>query len=156
MHEAFFYIPLVSKRVLPLGTRRRGGFPSCLRGFNAVPAHHWLSGLPDAAHTKTDNAAGVLSRSCGGIAYRRPTNELFVDHFRTICHCAVARPRVLDWPVRGISPPMSDSLRANLGRPAGAVRLDGPGIFPQRAVLPSLFLAECRLRVFSELCAAHL
>src|SRR6266700_3510001 len=144
MHEAFSKSPLDSKRVPPLGSRRGGSFPSRLRVFIAVPAHRWLFGLPDAAHTKADHPAGVLSGSCSGIANRGPTDELLVDYFRTICNCAVARPRVLDWPVRGVGPPMSDSLRAGLGRPAAAVRLDGPGIFPQRGVLLAFFLAERR------------
>src|SRR5437667_1702885 len=148
MHEASFKSPLDSKRVPPLGTRRGGGFPSRLRVFIVKPAHRWLSGLPDAAHTKADHPPGVLSGSCSGIANRGPTDELFVDHLRTICHCAVAHPRVLDWPVWGVGPLLSASLRADLGRPAAAVHLDGPGIFPQRAVLPALFVAERRLRVF--------
>src|SRR6266568_507363 len=148
MHEASIQSPLDSERVPPLGTRRGGSFPSCLRVFHAVRAHRWLSDLPDAAHTKADHPAGVLSGSCCGSAYRGPTNELPMGHLRTIRHCAVAPPRVLDCPVRGVGPPMSASLRANLGRPAGAVHLDGPGVFPQRAVLPAFLLAERWLRLF--------
>ena len=94
-----------------------------------------------------DRPPRILFWSGRRIFVCRTTVALFLGNFQRRRDCALVDYGILDWIVCGDCLRLHPALGKNQSDVAGSIHLDGIGVFPQRTLLPEIFVVERRLQL---------
>ena len=97
------------------------------------------------ADRPADRPPRVLFRAGDRVSLLRAATVFLLAHVRPGRDCAVAGARILDRAVHGDCLRQHPALGEGRGDVAGSDCLDRAGIFPQRTLLPEIFVAEHRV-----------